>query len=147
MKPEAPRKMQRVFVYGTLKRKGPLHGWMEHSVYVGDAIVKTFTLISFGAYPAMIYTGDDKHGVKGEVFDMPTEDFAKLRAMEENVGYSTIDIEVAGMKLACFVYDSLYEGNVEWEDTSKIVNRKVVPSGRVAPAKADDDFVDDEIPF
>ena len=86
--------MVRVFVYGTLKRGHRLSDWMANSAYVAKATCYGCVLTSMGPYPALIYTGLDNQGVKGEVWDMPERDYGALAAMESSVGYDAVDMQV-----------------------------------------------------
>ena len=121
-----------VFVYGTLKEGFRLNQWMKHSDLIGPDKVYRHALVSLGACPAMIFTDNPAHCVTGEVFRMPIEDFRKLRAMEEKVGYETELVTTMEDRPAyTFVYMAMPAGQYTWTDNGNVT------------VEADDD----DIPF
>lgn len=110
----------RLFVYGSLKRGFPLAGWLARSDHIEDGEVFEHTLLSLGPYPAMFYTGMPEHGVMGEVYDVPEDDFARLQQMEEAVGYQAVDVYVGetGGAAKAFILGTIPQGTVEWQQTT-----------------------------
>lgn len=155
-KPEVPKRTVRLFVYGSLKRGFPLHSsWLKDQEFVGPAELKGFSLLSLGAYPGLISVNNDDFSVIGEVFNVVADTFEELKDMEESVGYSTVEVELADKTTAyAFVFDSLIEGPCSWVNTTRkiVVNgqERNAISGRVDPVKNNldiEDFVDDDLPF
>ncbi len=72
-----------VFVYGTLKRGGSNHGWLDGQTYVGDArTVPGFRLYVVADYPGLVATPEDQVGVTGEVWSVDTAALARLDELE-----------------------------------------------------------------
>lgn len=66
--------MHRVFVYGTLKRGFPNHGYMDGATYGGDGLtVETYPLVVGGTWftPYLIPEPGTGHRVKGELWNVP----------------------------------------------------------------------------
>lgn len=155
VKPRPPRKRipveegkVRVFVYGTLRKGCVLNRhWMTGATYVRDATIYSYTMISFGPYPALIQlSGALEFGVEGEVWNMDEEKFDKLRQMEEGVGYTTRDIPLEdGTSAKAFVFTAINKGTVRWRQRLVKVDDKLVAAGDVVPATAPE--FDDDIPF
>jgi gamma-glutamylcyclotransferase (GGCT)/AIG2-like uncharacterized protein YtfP len=138
----------RVFVYGTLKKGHVLNrGWLGEGTLVQTGILKGFTLISLGAYPALIQIpGSEGHSVEGEVWDMPVDKFEKLRAMEEGVGYETRLVHLDDATEAkAFVFATTQKNTVRWRQRLMQINDKLVAGGDVVPV-TEPEF-DDDIPF
>ncbi len=56
-----------LFVYGTLKREGPLHPHLENSEFLGEAVtLPCYTLWDLGAYPGLAPGGST--AVQGELY-------------------------------------------------------------------------------
>lgn len=107
------------FVYGTLKRGCPLHGWMKKSKFLGEHTVKGYTLLSLGPYPAMYITPDESCAVVGELYEMPADEFSSLAGMEESTGYLTVAVHTTeGVTAQAFILGTIYSGAVEWEQVS-----------------------------
>jgi gamma-glutamylcyclotransferase (GGCT)/AIG2-like uncharacterized protein YtfP len=121
-----------VFVYGSLKEGFRLNGWLTNAEVIGPDKLYRHALISMKAFPAMLFTDNPKHSVTGEVYRVPAEDFRKLRAMEEQVGYETEQVEtMEGRPVYTFVYLALPAGQYTWTEALEV------------EVKADDD----DIPF
>ena len=71
----------RIFVYGTLRRGQPNHYLLDH--LRPERIARTeprFTLVSLGAYPAMVSGG--QHAVVGELYTVDRFTLAALDHLE-----------------------------------------------------------------
>lgn len=142
MKTPAESPKVKLFVYGTLKRGFPLNKhWMSTSEFLCTDTLYRHSLVSLGAYPALVALGELGVGaVAGEVWLMPADQFAKLRVMEESVGYITEVVTTAdGHKCQAFVFAKLFTEAVEWEDHSYTEGKKFIPFGTVVPV--------DDVPF
>lgn len=111
-----------IFAYGTLMRGHALHGWLEEEKFVDTATLPCHSLISFGAYPALLRTNLPEHKVLGEVWEIAPAVFKQLKEMEEAVGYSTENVTVvlsdkqrADKQVKAFLFATLPLGTVQWE--------------------------------
>lgn len=72
-----------LFVYGTLKRGGANHGWLEGQAFLGEARTSPgFTLYSLGEYPGLVADPSDREGVSGELWLVDDACLARLDAFE-----------------------------------------------------------------
>ena len=73
--------MNRVFVYGTLKKGYGNHGVMQRAGgrFVEEAVIDGFELYAVSSYPGVIR---GKGLVKGEVYDVPDEGMVHLDRLE-----------------------------------------------------------------
>jgi protein phosphatase len=79
----APKATTLLFVYGTLKRGGSNHRYMERQSFVGAARTpKGYTLYDLGGYPGMIADTADEEGVTGEVWSVDDACLASLDVLE-----------------------------------------------------------------
>lgn len=120
-----------VFVYGSLKKGYQLHDhYLKNQMFIGNATIKGYSLISLGQFPALIEVDDDSYSVAGEYYLVTQEVFDKLKAMEEKVGYTTekvdghftADQRIAGCKDAKFkahawVFAGIQVGTASWATT------------------------------
>lgn len=132
------KKLVPLFVYGTLKRGFPLHEWVEDQKFITNCIVDGYTLLSLGAYPALVKVNgtDGDYSVAGELWMMDPVRFSQLRKMEERVGYVTEDVKVLyeGEYIAkAFVFADIKAGTVKWEQQAVKGREKMYP-GRVVAA-------------
>lgn len=72
--------MELVFVYGTLKRGGKLHGYLENSRFLGEGQIRG-ELVLLGWYPGLRENADKT--VHGELFQI---DDITLRALDRAEG-------------------------------------------------------------
>jgi gamma-glutamylcyclotransferase (GGCT)/AIG2-like uncharacterized protein YtfP len=71
-----------VFVYGSLKRGGRLHRYLERAEFLGAGATEPgWTLYNVGAFPAMVRE-EGTAGVIGEVFRVDEETLRRLDAVE-----------------------------------------------------------------
>lgn len=84
--------LQRVAVYGTLKREQPLHTWLvSHTDLLGEAVVKDYALFEGDWYPAAV---PEKGGrIRCEVYSVPNKVFNAIHQMECNAGYYDVQVE------------------------------------------------------
>ena len=76
-----PRTRTRVFVYGTLRRGEPNHHLLDARMLLRAGRTEPrFTLVSLGAFPAMIDGGET--AVVGEVYDVDAVTLAALDRLE-----------------------------------------------------------------
>jgi gamma-glutamylcyclotransferase (GGCT)/AIG2-like uncharacterized protein YtfP len=72
-----------LFVYGTLKRGGSNHGWLEGQVFLGEARTEPgVTLYSLGEYPGLVADPADREGVTGELWAVDDAALARLDRFE-----------------------------------------------------------------
>lgn len=72
-----------IFVYGTLKKGGSNHGWLQGQHLLGPARTRPgFTLYSLGEYPGLVPSRQDTEGVTGELWAVTPECLARLDAFE-----------------------------------------------------------------
>lgn len=75
--------MTKVFVYGTLKRGGRNHHFMEDQRFLTEAHTTAgFTLYSLGYYPGMVRAPHDTQGVAGELWAVDNDCLALLDELE-----------------------------------------------------------------
>ena len=73
--------MNRVFVYGTLKRGQRNAHYMHGAHFVGRHLTeKIFSMYEFGGYPAVCRDG--RHAISGEVYRVNDRHFRALDAFE-----------------------------------------------------------------
>ena len=86
--------MERVFVYGSLKRGGRLHSALHLSRFLGTWQTKheAYSLIDLGAFPAMTTGGE--HIVEGEMYEVDDGILKRLDMIELGAGYYRQRIEV-----------------------------------------------------
>ncbi len=72
-----------LFVYGTLKRGGANHGWLDGQTFLGPARTGPgVTLYSLGEYPGLVAEPSDREGVVGELWAVDAACLARLDAFE-----------------------------------------------------------------
>lgn len=73
--------MNRVFVYGTLKRGQRNAHFMHGARYLGQHVTKKmFSMYSFGDFPAVCERG--QHAIAGEVYQVDARQFRRLDDLE-----------------------------------------------------------------
>lgn len=79
--------MNRIFVYGTLKRGGSNHGWLRGQRFVGAATTNPgFRLYDLGGYPGMVTDPQQGLAVEGEVWEVDDAALARLDELEDVEG-------------------------------------------------------------
>lgn len=75
--------MNRIFVYGSLKRGCSNHAFLHGQSFLGTArTVPGFRLFDLGDYPGMIAWNDDQAGVQGEVWAVDAVCLTRLDELE-----------------------------------------------------------------
>ena len=76
--------MQLIFVYGTLKRGNGLHGVLEKSEFVGEAITldPVFKMFCNGSFPYVTHVGPGGYRVTGELFNVSEKVLEELDLTE-----------------------------------------------------------------
>ena len=78
--------MQKVVVYGTLKKGGGLDQHLREATFLGNFTTKPeFTMVNLGWYPGVIHSGTTP--IVGEVYEISDETFKMLDRVE---GYPTL---------------------------------------------------------
>lgn len=87
--------MTTLFLYGTLKRAGSNHVFLNGQQFLGDARTQAgFTLYSLGDYPGMVRAPGDTAGVTGELWavdDSCLAELDRLEGLEEGL-YERVDV-------------------------------------------------------
>jgi gamma-glutamylaminecyclotransferase len=84
-----------IFVYGTLKRGGANHLFLQGQKFLGDArTAPGFVLYSLGDYPGMVRAPGDTVGVTGELWSVDDDCLAELDRLEglDEGLYERIDV-------------------------------------------------------
>ncbi len=89
--------MNKVFVYGSLKKGYSNHAVMGDSTFIKEASLKGFCMHSLGAYPALVpqvFNPDNEHPqiVHGELYEVSDAQMPRINRLE---GYDP-DAEVNG---------------------------------------------------
>jgi gamma-glutamylaminecyclotransferase len=72
-----------LFVYGTLKRGGANHHFLDGQRFVGEArTAPGFRLYDLGGYPGLVARPDDHDGVVGEIWSVDPAALVRLDALE-----------------------------------------------------------------
>ena len=111
--------MINVFVYGTLKREFYNHTLLENSEFIGEVVTKEkYPMVNVEEYfPYLINEVGVGHNIKGELFKIDDETFAKLDILEgypdlyarENIKVISYGIEMSA--ITYFVKEKIaYDG-------------------------------------
>jgi len=80
--------MQKLFIYGTLKRGERLHFYLRRSRYIGNATIQGFKLFySLPGYPVLYRRRGWKKKIWGEVFLVHKRALDGIRGIEKQSGY------------------------------------------------------------
>jgi gamma-glutamylcyclotransferase (GGCT)/AIG2-like uncharacterized protein YtfP len=72
-----------IFVYGTLKRGGSNHRYLENQTFVGDACTGPgYRLYALDGFPGMVAHNEDREGVRGEVWSVDSGCLERLDELE-----------------------------------------------------------------
>jgi gamma-glutamylcyclotransferase (GGCT)/AIG2-like uncharacterized protein YtfP len=78
--------MTRVFVYGTLKRGGENHHWIEAQRSVGPARTRpVYRMFDLGGYPGLVRHPQGV-SIEGELWDVDPAGLARLDVLEDVAG-------------------------------------------------------------
>jgi gamma-glutamylaminecyclotransferase len=106
-----------IFVYGTLKRGGTNHHYLDGQKFLGVARTPPgFRLFNLGEYPGMIAYADDRDGVSGEIWSVDADCLARLDVLEGvaegNYRRETVPLlpPFAERKVECYIYARSVEG-------------------------------------
>ena len=73
--------MQKVFVYGSLRKGGGLHDVLEDCKFLCFAKTScNYTMISLGSFPALLEEGDNS--ILGEIYEVNKQTLASLDRIE-----------------------------------------------------------------
>ena len=96
--------MERLFVYGTLKRGEPLHHLLEGARFLGEGRVKGYALYDLGDYPAARPAGPQE-AVLGEVYEIEPERLTVLDEVEDEYRRLRVQVELEdGASLSAWMY-------------------------------------------
>lgn len=78
--------MNRVFVYGTLRREQDRNDVLEKEKFVTEVIMKIpFKMVNLGSFPGLIFTGEINQ-IKGEIYEVSKE---ALNLLDQIEGHPT----------------------------------------------------------
>jgi gamma-glutamylaminecyclotransferase len=107
--------MTLVFVYGTLKRGGENHGWIEPQQFVAEACTAPiYRLFDLGGYPGMVRSADGV-SIQGEVWSVDEAGLTRLDVLEDVEGgeYERVAVQLEGEFAAQSVEGYIYLRSVE----------------------------------
>ncbi|PSL40009.1 gamma-glutamylcyclotransferase (GGCT)/AIG2-like uncharacterized protein YtfP [Planomicrobium soli] len=101
----------KLFVYGSLKRGGKYHCYLDEATLIAEHAVAKGVLYDSGlGYPAIVLSGSDD--IIGEIYDIPDELWPALDDLEGYTGGAETDlfdksvtaVEVAGEEVEAVIY-------------------------------------------
>lgn len=107
--------MTLVFVYGTLKRGGENHGWIDKQRFVGEACTAPiYRMYDLGGYPGMVRSSDGI-SIQGEVWEVDETGLTRLDILEDTDGgeYERVELQLEGEFATQRVQGYLYLRNVD----------------------------------
>lgn len=105
----------RIFVYGTLKRGGRLHGHLRHlgAKYLRDTRIAGFALYKLCWYPGIVPA--DRRIVKGEIYEVRDSALATLDAVEGAPDlFKRVTLDFNDGPVQTYVYNKLLPENAEY---------------------------------
>lgn len=79
--------MQRIFVYGTLKRGGSNHEWLMGQRFTDQAMTRPiYRMYDAGGYPGLVKDSNNGVSIQGEVWEVDAECLARLDELEDVAG-------------------------------------------------------------
>lgn len=79
--------MNRIFVYGTLKRGESNHGWLMGQRFAGLAMTRpVYRMYDAGGYPGLVKDVENGVSIQGEVWEVDAECLARLDELEDVAG-------------------------------------------------------------
>lgn len=104
-----------VFVYGTLKRGGENHGWIDKQRFVAEACTRAlYRMYDLGGYPGMVHSPDGI-SIEGEVWEVDEAGLLRLDILEDTEGgeYERVAVQLEGEFAAQDVEGYVYLRSVE----------------------------------
>ena len=104
-----------VFVYGTLKRGGENHEWIEDQRFVAEARTRpVYRMYDLGGYPGMVRATDGL-AIQGEIWQVDDPGLARLDVLEDIDGgeYERVGVDLEGEFVDRGVEGYLYLLSVE----------------------------------
>lgn len=105
-----------VFVYGTLKRGGDNHQWIEDQEFVGEArTAPVYRMYELDGYPGMVRDEEGGLSILGEVWSVDERGIEMLDSLEDVAGgeYERVAVQIEGEFAAQHVEGYLYLRSVE----------------------------------
>lgn len=105
-----------VFVYGTLKRGGDNHQWIEDQEFVGEArTAPVYRMYELDGYPGMVRDEEGGLSIQGEVWSVDEAGLELLDILEDTEGgeYERVALQLEGEFAAQHVEGYLYLRSVE----------------------------------
>jgi gamma-glutamylcyclotransferase (GGCT)/AIG2-like uncharacterized protein YtfP len=102
--------MTLVFVYGTLKRGGVNHAWLEAQQFVAEArTVPAYRMFDLGGYPGMVRSTDGI-SIQGEIWSVDEAGLARLDVLEDTAGgeYERVVVPLEGEQATLRVEGYIY---------------------------------------
>tara|TARA_Y100000593_G_C4317736_1_gene341825 strand:+ start:1498 stop:1908 length:411 start_codon:yes stop_codon:yes gene_type:complete len=107
--------INKVFVYGTLKKGYHNHDFLEGSELIGTAeSLSKFKMINLGGFPAVLYNSDDGYKISGEIYKINDKILERLDFLEgEGTFYNRVEADFFmvgnkphknGRKFKCWLY-------------------------------------------
>ena len=77
--------IDKVFVYGTLKKEHSNHYLLENSTYIGTGqSLSKFEMVNLGGFPAVLYNSDTGYKLSGELYKINSKTLKDLDILEGN---------------------------------------------------------------
>lgn len=105
-----------VFVYGTLKRGGDNHGWIQQQQFVAEAHTQPlYRMYDLGGYPGMVRVPNQGLSIEGEVWEVDEAGLAKLDILEDIEGgeYERVPVPLLGGFAERYVEGYIYLRSTE----------------------------------
>jgi len=105
-----------VFVYGTLKRGGDNHCWIEDQQFVGEALTAPiYRMYELEGYPGMVRSPVGGLSIQGEVWSVNEAGLTMLDSLEDVEGgeYERVAVLLEGEFATQHVESYLYLRSVE----------------------------------
>jgi len=90
--------MTLIFVYGTLKRGGENHAWIEQQQFIAEAsTLPLYRMFDLGGYPGMVRSQDGLF-IQGEVWSVDESGITRLDILEDTEGgeYERVPVQLEG---------------------------------------------------
>ncbi len=111
--------MTLIFVYGTLKRGGENHGWIDKQRFIAEArTLPQYRLFDLGGYPGMVHAQDGV-SIQGEVWEVDEVGLTRLDVLEDTEGgeYERVIVRLEGefttQRVEGYIYLRRIEGRRE----------------------------------